>query len=94
MENLESQYEITVGKTVGVPRRGRTSVPTTLESFRKAVLIPYVDKLVENIKTNFSDEGVALTISMSNFNPAGIPQIDDPKFRAWNRRNKAISCIL
>ena len=83
VENLESQYEITVGKTVGVARRGHTSVPTTLESFRKAVLIPYVDKLVENIETRFSDEGVALTIAMSIFNPAGIPQIDDPKFRAY-----------
>lgn len=83
VENLESQYQIIVGTTVGVARRGHTSVPTTLESFRKAVLIPYVDKLVENIETRFSDEGVALTMAMSVFNPASIPQVDDPTFRAY-----------
>ena len=40
VEGLESEYEITVGASVGIARRGSTSVTTTLDSFRKAVLIP------------------------------------------------------
>ena len=50
VEGLESEYEITVSASVGIARRGSTSVTTTLDSFRKAVLIPYVDKLIENIR--------------------------------------------
>ena len=83
MEGLESEYEITVCASVGIARRGSTSVTTTLDSFRKAVLIPYVDKLIENIRSRFSDEGVAVVIAMSVFNPANIPQADDPTFRTY-----------
>ena len=78
VEGLESEYEITVCASVGIARRSSTSVTTTLDSFRTAMLIPFVDKLIENIESRFSDEGVAVVIAMSVFNPANIPQADDP----------------
>ena len=85
VEGLESEYEITVCASVGIARRGSTSVTTTLDSFRKAVLTPYVDKLIENIRSRFSDEGVAVVIAMSVFNPANIPQADDPTFCTYGK---------
>ena len=85
VEGLESEYEITVCASVGIARRGSTSVTTTLNSFRKAVLIPYVDKLIENIRSRFSDEGVAVIIAMSVFNPANIPQADGPTFHTYGK---------
>ena len=87
VEGLESEYEITVSASVGIARRGSTSVTTTLDSFCKAVLIPYVDKLIENIRSRFSDEGVAVVIAMSVFNPANIPQADDPTFCTYGKGN-------
>ena len=85
VEGLESEYDITVCASVRIARRSSTSMTTTLESFRTAVLIPFVDKLIENIQSRFSDEGVAVVIAMSVFNPANIPQADDPTFRTYGK---------
>ena len=85
MEGLESEYEITVCASVGIARRSSTSVTTTLDSFRTAMLIPFVDKLIENIQSSFSDEGVAVVIAMSVINPTNIPQADDPTFRTYGK---------
>ena len=56
---------------------------TTLDSFRTAVLIPFVDKLIEYIQSRFSDKDVAVVVAISVFNPANIPQADDHTFRTY-----------
>ena len=38
----------------------------------------YVNKLIENIQNSFSDEGIAIVSALSVFDPANIPQADDP----------------
>ena len=68
VEGLETEYEITVCASVGIARRTSTSVTTTLDIFRTAVLIPFVDHFIENIQSRISDEGVAVVIAMSVFN--------------------------
>ena len=85
VEGLESEYEITVCASVGIARRGSTSVTTTLDSFRTAVLIPYVGKLIEKHPKSFSDEGVAVVIALSVFNPTNLPQADDRTFRTYGK---------
>ena len=81
---LESEHEIAVHTSVGVSRRSSVS-NTTLESFRNTVVIPYVDKLVENIQSRFSGEGVAVVVAMSIFNPVALPKADDPSFLTYGK---------
>ena len=81
---LESEHEIAVHTSVGVSRRSSVS-NTTLESFRNTVVIPYVDKLVENIQSRFSGEGVAVVVAMSIFNPVASPKADDPSFLTYGK---------
>ena len=45
--------------------------------------MPYVNKLIEKIQSRFSDEGVAVFVAASVFNPAVLLQIDDPIFRTY-----------
>ncbi len=85
VKRLESDYAINVCASVGIARRGSTTTTTSLEAFRKAVLIPYVDKLTENIQNRFSDKGVSVIMAMSVFNPASLPQADDPAFRTYGQ---------
>ena len=41
--------------------------------------------MIENIQSRYSDEGVAVVITLSVFNPANIPQADDPTFRTYGK---------
>ena len=52
--------------------------------FAQHVLMPCVDKLIENIQSRFSDEG-AVVIAMPFFNPDNIPQADYPTFRTYGK---------
>ena len=85
VKSLESDHEITVRTSVGIARRNNAST-ITLDSFRKSVVIPYVDRLIENIKSWFSGEDVAV-VAMSIFNPAVLPQADDPTLRTYGKED-------
>ena len=41
--------------------------------YRDAVVIPYIDALVSNINSHFSDPAVNLLVSSSIFNPVSFP---------------------
>ena len=53
--------------------RGRKQSPTTIIEYRDSVAIPYIDALVSNIASRFSDTAVKLLVSASIFNPVSVP---------------------
>ncbi len=58
------------------------------------MLIPYVDKLTENIQNRFTDKGVSVIMAMSVFNPASLPQADDPAFRTYGQEEITLLAFL
>ena len=80
---MQEEYDITIGKAVGVTR-GASTFPD-LKSFRESVAIPYINILVENIENRFAEEGVKLLMAASIFNPAQLPDASDPFFSAYGR---------
>jgi hypothetical protein len=67
---MEAKHGIAISKTA----KTRGTPATTIEEFRVHVAIPYVDALVSNINTRFSDEVVKILTSSSIFNPALLPE--------------------
>ena len=67
---LESEHEITL--TMG-GTRSCTAGASTLTRYRKEVVSPYIDTLVSNITSRFSDQAVQLLVSSSIFNPVSFP---------------------
>ena len=53
-------------------RTGRANV-TTISEYRDSVAIPYIDHLISNINSRFSDTAIKLLVSSSVFNPALLP---------------------
>ena len=51
----------------------RSDSATTMSGYRAAVAIPYIDALVSNINSHFSDSAVNLLVSSSIFNPVSFP---------------------
>ena len=67
---LESEHEITL--TMGGTRNCSAGA-STLSRYRNEVAIPYIDALMSNINSRFSDQAVKLLFSSSIFNPASFP---------------------
>ncbi len=72
VENLENQYEIPVGHLR--TRKGSAMAYDSVEEFRANVAVPYLDVLLDNIESRFSDDVVKLLVSSSVFNPALLPR--------------------
>ncbi len=71
VENLEKQYEIPVGHLR--TRKGSAMAYDSVKEFRANVAVPYLDALLDNIESQFSDDVVKLLVSSSVFNPALLP---------------------
>ena len=67
---LESEHEITL--TMGGTRNCSAGA-STLSRYRNEVAIPYIDALMSNINSRFSNHAVKLLFSSSIFNPASFP---------------------
>ena len=67
---LESEHDITL--TMG-GTQSFTAGASTLTRYHKEVVSPYIDTLVSNITSRFSDPAVKLLASSSVFNPVSFP---------------------
>ena len=81
-ENLETEYGIAVRDYVGMTRQSKTSDVSTIEQFRTAVAIPYINTLTQNIKNRFANKEVSISVAVSVFNPAQIPDSSQDSF-SW-----------
>ena len=63
---LEQEHGIEMSHTFG---SSRLSI-RTITDYRTRIAIPYIDKLLENIKQRFSDNALKVVVAMSVFNPA------------------------
>jgi len=70
---LESEYGIEVGRHASGSARSRFVSIKTMREYRSQVAGPYIDSLLDNINTRFSDGVVKLLVAMSVFNPAKLP---------------------
>ena len=68
---LKEKHDITLG-THESARRRWSSITTTAE-YRTLVAIPYVDSLLLNIKSRFTDKAVKIVTAMSIFSPSPLP---------------------
>ena len=68
---LKEKYDITLG-THGSARSSWSSITTTAE-YRTLVAIPYVDSLLLNIKSRFTDKAMKIGTAMSIFSPSLLP---------------------
>ena len=68
---LKEKHDITLG-THGSARSRWCSITTTAE-YRTLVAIPYVDSLLLNIKSRFTDKAVKIVTAMSIFSPSLLP---------------------
>ena len=71
VEMLETEHSITVKNTSSTSRNAVCA--NTMAEFRDAVAIPYIDFLISNINSHFSEGVVKLLVCSSVFNPASIP---------------------
>ncbi len=67
---LEKEHGITLRSSC--TRRGSASA-TTMNEYRRSVAILYIDTLISNIDSRFSDAAVKLLVSASVFHPASLP---------------------
>ena len=68
MLGSEHDITLTMGRT-----RSCSAGTSTLSRYRNEVTIPYIDTLMSNINSRFSDQAVKLLFSLSIFNPASFP---------------------
>ena len=71
---LKEKHDISLG-THG-SSRSRWSSITTIAQYQTLVAIPYVNALLENIKSRFTDKAMKIVIAMSIFNPTLLPTED------------------
>ena len=70
--------------------RSRWSSITTIAEYRTLATIPYVDALLANNKSRFSEKAVKVVTAMSIFNPSLLPTEDSlPSYR--NEQIKILS---
>ncbi len=67
---LEKEHGITLRSSC--TRRGSASA-TTMNEYRRSVAILYIDTLISNIDSRFSDAAIKLLVSASVFHPASLP---------------------
>ena len=74
---LATDHDITMRRS-----STRSDSATTMSVYRDAIAIPYIDALVSNINSRFSDSAVYLLVSSSIFNPVSFPTDETalPKF--------------
>ena len=72
---LKEKYDITLGMTRRSARSRWFSI-TTIAEYQTQVAIPYIDALLENIKSRFTDKAVKIITAMSIFNPSLLPTDD------------------
>ena len=63
---------------------------TTMSVHRDAVAIPYIDALVSNINSGFSDSAVNLLVSSSFFNPVSFPADEAALSKIGNNKLKVL----
>ena len=71
ISKLTNEYDITLRSNS--TRSGQANA-TTISQYRDSVAIPYIDQLISNINSRFSNTAVKLLVSSSVFNPASIPE--------------------
>ena len=85
METLQTEYDIVVS-SVGVTRQSRVSAISSVEAFRTAVALPYINALIENIEGRFSKKERSLLVAMSIFNPAQLPYSSHDSFNSYGKK--------
>jgi hypothetical protein len=83
---LQTEHDIIINDAVGVTRRSTASAISSVDSFRKAVALPYIDALIVNNKSRFSEKEVSLLIAMSIFNPAQLPDSNHASFNSYGNK--------
>ena len=75
---LATDHDITMRRS-----STRSDSATTMSVYRDVIAIPYIDALVSNINSRFSDSAVNLLVSSSIFNPVLFPTDEAalPEFR-------------
>ena len=73
IENLEKNHGITISSSRPARRDNSDGNVESLIAFRDKVATPYINALLDNIRSRFSDEAVNLLVSSSVFNPASLP---------------------
>ena len=79
---LQTEHDI----IVRVSRHSTASAISSVDSFRKAVALPYIDALIENIKSRFSENEVSLLVAISIFNPAQLPDSSHASFSSYGNK--------
>ena len=66
LAKLETEYEITIGRSF-------FAKISSIKEYLSHIGIPYIDALLENTNSRFSDSVVKLLVATSIFNPAQLP---------------------
>ena len=83
---LQTEHDIIVRDAVGVTRRSTVSAISSVDSFRNTIALPYIDALIENIESRFSEKEVSLLVAMSIFNPAQLPDSTQASFNLYGNK--------
>ncbi len=76
VSQLKEKHGITLNTVTCGSTRSRWFSISTIAEYRTQVVIPYIDALLENIKSRFTDKAVEIITAMSIFNPFLLPTED------------------
>ena len=81
LAKLETEYEITIGRHTPGSARSFFAKISSIKEYLSHIGIPYIDALLENINSRFSDSVVKLIVATSIFNPAQLPAEESLSYR-------------
>ena len=73
-----------------IPQLIGQTVPTTANQYRDSVAASYIDGIISNTKSRFSDNSLKLVVSFSCFDPSLFPSDDSSFFDYGNDRLKTL----
>lgn len=73
VEKLEEEFGIVVRRDHRTRHGSETFTHQSVSQFQVSVAVPYIDKLLSNMDSRFSDGVVKLLVSSSVYNPASLP---------------------
>ena len=59
---------------------------SSVNRFRSTIALPYIDALIENIESSFSEKEVSLLVAMSIFSPARLPDSTHASFSSYGNK--------
>ena len=73
VEKLEEEYGIVVRRDLRTRHGSETFTHLSVSQFQVSAAVPYIDNLLSNMDSRFSDGVVKLLVSSSVCNPASLP---------------------